>query len=850
MLSHDIVLMLLHKTMDEDVREELERLFTNNTTEQIAKQSAQLKEEIQQTQTQLRQLVGKRYKELLASCDMIVGMRSVCAELTSLAAASPQRKPPAAKCPGGKPSTTTESEGIMHIFRRIHSIRVLLDQEHFLEAAWGYKQAQQELAKAKENNLDEATSAFDSVSCAIEKLPSAIKQGLAESLLRHATSGDSLRSYSDAQASLEQLEGCTPSTALERLMAIHHDLFRRLGEVSGIDAVEDGIKAVVGLLTNCLAYVAQCHESGVAPTIPTSKAMSLDSLLQLDSESEDYLKIVTLQVCGMHSFDTESLSPLDGWAMSPPAAYKVKTDVSLVSQLQRVAEASVVSLLNRLVHVDHLIGVERTLTTGADAIAKECSDFSKSAWLDVIHKAVDGKLESLVQEMLALTKEATQTACQEARSSAGKAIAQQTRLFNATATQLSTPEALTELVRRRVDKRRTKQEAKTLSGQTQSLSKTVAACVRMLSSVIRRVSTVKTGGISRILDNVADSLLGMIKAVEAATSEGSSEKLSRVEREARLSKIVSTLTNMVESLETELQACELKNHDLPNLVSKLDELYLKCQDSWMEEAASTFESSLRETIQGIPVKMSSNLLRSHFADTWTSAVTEGATVHYPYTCSAGVATAVLSTHMTIASRGLTNLRSIAVSKLHSILRLRTDSILDSLNTTIQRAQDTIAEELLLQVYFDFTFLCKVLNPSGGASSASYSKFEQLVEDLVDPVSWGVAFPFIDGSIKQAVCATALTISLGTSLAVLHHPTSDHAVAIRGTKLIPEAPRLQLLPIESNIGQNTPLMTPSGKEATPFPAGSTGKPVAAAPQAQGANTLGSIGLKGLKAFGIF
>ncbi|EKF26252.1 hypothetical protein MOQ_010065 [Trypanosoma cruzi marinkellei] len=68
----------------EEAVQEVRRIFTNNTVEQVRDYLSTITRGIQESDYRLKQIVGQSYRDLIAACDQVVGMEQTCRKLLQM----------------------------------------------------------------------------------------------------------------------------------------------------------------------------------------------------------------------------------------------------------------------------------------------------------------------------------------------------------------------------------------------------------------------------------------------------------------------------------------------------------------------------------------------------------------------------------------------------------------------------------------------------------------------------------------------------------------------------------------------------------------------------------------------
>jgi hypothetical protein len=889
--------------MDPEVKREIEKLFCNNTVDQIVKHRQQLKGDIQQTQEQLRALVGKRYRELLASCEMIVGMRSVCDDLTRIAAASPAkgRQRDAGKrsgfgTDGANPDSKPDERSIVaSLYRKVYSIHILLEHDCFVEAACGYKQVKQELLKLQSQGVggwsDSASAKIHSLEAAVGRLPQFIYSRIGQSLLKGSMSSterilgtpsiDAGKIYSEAQGSIEQLEACSPGSALEKLLDIHCTLLRKsITESNDAATLQRACLGAVGLLTNGVAHAVSCCETGSNAPTPATRATSLELLLSLDPHSPNYLQTISFHVDGLRTFEGTGNSSLDGWAMSPPSAMKIRLPAGAISTLQAETITALTTYLKRINKADVLQSTESAIMGAFSESLTQCSISGKPAFeIDVVKSAVSAAVTEVLLRLLTENLQAVQHSATELCDQVLHHSTSQTQQQTVTAQLLSNHEALTEIIRRKVDPRRGKhgaaalltagapasaQPAKDEKPTLNSLQKLVSAVHRIIATLGGRVSG------SAALDAVEKALDALLTKVDQtletlrkgqptqttangqpSASGAASPRPAGDAAEARLTKILLAHWSLLELLQ--------ESTSKGSIGDRFEKLFLKCHQSWMSQAIAAFGQSLNASVAALPLSYSSGspAIRALYSETWSTTTDGGVIIHYPSQPSSSVARALFNLQRATSEKLQGAQRSVVLNSLFRSLKVEVANYVDHVGKALKEGSP---EEIVLQLYFDVLALLQIFRISSSSAQTNelpptIPALDRLVESRVDAITWTLCQPLIDGAISKFLKSTVLSLGFGQAVAEgaktpssPHQPSAQPATSQVGSIFLPELARFALLPLDlptSSGGSDLASLS-----SAPMLSGNQGPSSASTATSTAAEAFGTLG-KGIRsALGYF
>jgi hypothetical protein len=389
-----------------DSLSDTDRIFVSKSVDEVAQYCRDMQYEIAGTQDQLRQLIGKQYRDLLDCCDLVVGMDDVCEQINArwneLRAHEQVTRATHRLNAFSAPASDTRAKMCQATFGALSLLRGARLHDGVVE----YKRAKsytEELA-AQHSTQGAATS-----SRVLDLIPQVFEAAALAQLLRIAALPPTMSPaalYDDLHAAVERWYDCTRGAAVEKVVAFHAGaMTRACGDSAGL--------LVLTLAARAFSYVAQMCERGSPVISPPAAALSLASLLAVDTHQTDFESILYEHVCGHRVLQegTEKTSALDGWT-SPMPSHPVKVDKRCLEEIVVAAASCTADYVQRADTVVSLIRFRRAAT---ELFSKTYWGFEKDGSCSALSKQLDVKVQRIVLDRInevanaLITKHSTST---------------------------------------------------------------------------------------------------------------------------------------------------------------------------------------------------------------------------------------------------------------------------------------------------------------------------------------------------------------------------------------------------------------------------------------------------------
>ncbi len=850
--------MRFDSKMSDDVGNEVRRILSNNTIEQVISYNATIKKDIQQSHDELRNVVGQRYRDLILACDKVVGMEDVCRQVLSSfkavdwkkrgnaslthqqqadgAAASTTDSVASQSSPVIEAATVKDAVVANQLQRRLNSVRALTGGRAFLDAAVSFRAVQ-----AKLSDVGRSSPLYSRLLEPIERSAEIVLRDTLYSMRRHivvlgkgsASAGAAPQSviepYRDLHSAVELLHACSPSHALSILCDLH---VQALGVLlpAPAQSLEQQLLSACGIYFNLLWYCT------VAPSIPPGYASTIvPTTLAALTASDASLETLSLQVVGLRILSQQpqsAASRLDGWALSPATARpELKIDLDGVVQVQQKAAATIRTLLTDTSHssVDDLRLLHGKLKAAADllvrrleGLAQEGSQvqlFPAEQWSAIVSSAVDQASKQVLTDLLRLCTER----CVSTLDAAALATTYQVRA-DPSAQQLSISAIFT--------------DPGCLFQRSNSFStiESITSPATPMSPASRRRAAAS--------EDLRDGLQLLSKAVEATAEplsisslvqsflDSMIEQLSRRIVKAHAEEHIPGLFAISSVVDSFLAAPLMSTGAYARAAAQLERMYIDSHRLWISNtvagqcgelldhpAVPTFFSWAKtwSSVSSGDAKDEAAIateVRSALSNCWASHTIEGAVVSYPYRCSPGISSTLMKVQQIIHSAGPATRLALINSTVQEAVLGKFIAYYSELARNAEGSPVLACEETLLQMAFDVVFVGTAYSgahPSAHRASSSSAQLPtsarqllSLIEDKVDVVTWSTAYPLLFAAATSAAAASTLCYGfVGCSSAASPATQSDsgsasslgHAADVPVFSL-PEVDRFPLLPLST------------------------------------------------------
>lgn len=841
--------------LTEDVASEVRRILTHNTVDQCILYNQTIKRDIAAAQEELRDVIGQRYRDLLQACDRVVGMNDICAAIESSYQKSAEifqqrRRSQYTACnaAANAENVTSTPEGTAAAEARceallvdecedlLRSVRTLLRQEHFTEAAKSFLQLVRSLDSLRDSGAGMPSALRHSSSTGVSAyiIRAYVAQFAAHAEARMVSSITALVASSDSNgdtsrsilltmhAAIELIHSCSPTTALETLIGLHMSAISNITS-SGVGnercvEIAQQVRQAVLLLAGYLTHAASMHQAGGAVvTAGPGAGMSLEELSRLDKTAPGYAEVLKLHLCGLRGSNCRriggkpSAGPADGWALSPAAGSPIKIPLEAFRRVVRHALAAIETLLSRDVTCAGVAQrIEKVLLAPFPPDVLALVD--NAAWEQSVQHstsmALRRTIEVALQEAETRLKSLFSVASVAVNETSSSSSSRVVRADDGT-DFLSIVLAASKASGTRLDSASPQFRNRTALSRAAGLSEQSRSLLQDVRGAIANVKNTLQIAVARGAGSPND---GTTSLVLDAVSRMASELDSHLQDSS--STIAQSVTYAVstacDALLDALDAQHYASDDAASLFKRLERLYVNAHTAWLDEVVAAFRGSVLPVYHGLcALRADSQAVVAALCNARQSQELEGAThVHYPVSFTPGIGRCVFEAQQAWnrhVSEYDCALRSCLKHEFYTrLFTTHVGLVSQALSSpVVASASPTtddpgcVSEELCFHLYFDVTLLGLLCNGqrAGGHPSHEAKELLSLLESHIDVVNWSVTRPLLLDAASCAASHMAYTIGCATAASVQNRGAS--ATAVHAAPLVvlePESDRLPLLPI--------------------------------------------------------
>ena len=760
--------------MTDEVQSEVHRVLTNNTVEHVKAYHESIRKEVMDVQNDLRGVIGQKYRELLESCDKVVGMEKVCRAIQK------QRKKAAEKSSSqchalskvpssGSNNNNGEVDALtaFHWLDQVYCARVLLDHCRFSEAAHVYQSVLSKLHDYKSKELPlfskAARSSLDKAHRAAEQLHPLLRTAMKQQIiaLRTLTQGSPtlLDQYADLHQCIEVADGVSSVFALETFCSIHQECVTEIAPTTvGCD-----VGAAVQFLTmylNFMKYVSSLsvHDGCTSLSLHSAAPMGIEQMMQLDTKSANYLDVVNVQLSLWSLAGGGSSQPrIDPWAMSPPSSRKVNISPSLLEGLQQSVEQhlrTVVFPAAGTTSVSCVADMERALldllknSTQNEVLV---AGYSHQALRQCIQAAADNAVQKLVEEQFSHLASMIQSELCTKKDPVRVVVPS------------CKDSDVVHFILRQDKTSMTKKSPGPIFNRSQLgggamvqldtlLDCTTTSCrLLLVRSAATDTASVIVGIVSRyaaLMPPIQDSIEQDCKMTKVPHDHllFLSAGLSKLSDAVLLvfSETVSPSTTTPLPLPAGVK----------KLLSQIEDVYLRCHNPWMVEYADMFRDSLHRSWSSIR-GMSSLVFACEIAcHGWGSQKVDVVTVTFPVVPSPILVQDLFSLQSTVYVRHPETFSLACAEKLHTMCL---SSCLQELK---ELSRGTVGcDDGRMQIVFDTLFLLGMKRTATEVPRLVHDILREILYQIerVDVVVWSVAAPWLMYSAQYFVSGSRLLL---------------------------------------------------------------------------------------------
>lgn len=497
-----------------------------------------------------------------------------------------------------------------------------------------------------------------------------------------------LDQYVDMQSCLEQLYACSPSKAVSELIQLHLVVGATLEKGSSVDT----IVCLSRIMTNCFYYLQ--HFSGVREGTPQN-CRTVDELLQVDSKANDLLPQIFVSVCGFNVLHQEKQSVLEGWAMSPPTATPIhQVDQAQLAEFQNTMETTIAERILLLRGAPEAIETESALLKHATILNNQSVViFNYSSWVASIRSAFHQLFLLLGTRAVESLELSIISCCSSLEEQCNPEFSSVFQHLNSTAVTLS---VLFE---------------KEVGDSSFPIVSHIKETVHVMASKILAVFS------STREKNISTSSLQM------------------------LSKLIQKFLNFLIDLHVD-------SVHLSAIYQQLQLEYTACFKPWMKAVAASLCAELGKEYQSL-CKASAAKLRTMC--NWSTEIVEGASVHYPSSC-----TECLANTLFYIQQQLQGIGERATKLIESYVNTEIRGSVTNAFFSVLQYGDYFSDEMLLQTYYDVQLVRLGFAVEG--TDNSLEKLVKWIEERVDVVTWSVSHGLIDKSVALQLASLSLAFA--------------------------------------------------------------------------------------------
>jgi hypothetical protein len=669
----------------------------------------------------------------------------------------------------------------IRICEKISSARSFLRADLFFEAVSAFHSAQRQLSEMED--LPDSVALV----APLRKITGSLGNDIVYAMEQRCTRADlcqdasSMDALLDLHISIESFYGCSPSSALDRLVLMHQGAIKLITQDLPTQPCEPEVLQKVhhvrSILCSAAWYAAHVRSM---PHMGTSRstALSAEELMASQQTGDAFIKVVSLHVCGFRSLTSDTRASQEGWGLSPVANV---TKVELSSAAKRSINLEAQAAVTSLVAILGTVGPAKVVTDLEAQLIDEMAQFHVKAsngsddsielidyigWEQAVRTAVTKSFEGSIAKGISKSLAIVETVCESAK--AGKTLLWPTPRDDAV--------EINSLLPRMFDPQQSTASLQVLGGgdAPAAVSAQMNDIVGMLMCIApREASASAIANVARGIQSMASAVEGTIAAF-SNSNEGTELLLSL---SAILDELLTCLRHMGISDNPTLR-------EITAAVDMLQKHYVDCHKPWITAIAESFRRDLSEAyISTGLVNTSGHEAKLVLANSWDSTKIEDASVSYPRAPCHGVNRALVQLQGKIFSLRPSSMRWCLIPVLHSALR---SAVVASITTFLEAK---LSEEAILQLSFDVLFFWYAF----GASPNDVNPLLSQLEERVDVVTWSISFPLISKAARNYFEATEVAFGF---FRLNETALGGRSGLTFSVVLEPESDRFPLLPIST------------------------------------------------------